>query len=152
MGKRGMDDLCELEGLVRELSNTKAEWTGRAQAIGKRGFERFPPRGIDEKIERELLVQVEYFNLSKPAFEVVKWLQHHDLLDILAEHAELKANLGADFPYLIPVVPQVENSHQNWDPESAIGKPQFIVDARLLLWFAVAHDPKAAGIQIGSSI
>lgn len=141
-----MPKWTELKVLVEELCGTKAEWSERAESICKRGFEPFPPRGLNEKDTRRLLTQLEYFNLSEPAFEFVKWLQINDCLKVLAEHAELDpARPSSEFPFVIPVVPRLENPHHGWDPESASDRPQPTANARLLLWLAVAHTPEELG-------
>jgi hypothetical protein len=78
----------------------------------------------------------------------LKFLEDHDLLDILAEHADLpKAPPGALFPYRIPPVPEARKRSSGWDPGAALDTDGFTGQARILLWFAIARDPGVFGQQ-----
>lgn len=134
-----MSQTRQLDRLVADLEGATEELTDEARQIGCRGLEASEARALPP----ERMAQMARLNLCQPAYAFVRFLWQHDLLPILAEHAQLKpAPEGLDFPYQVPVIPDPAPQILGWQLDAALGMPQVVASARLLLWFAVAWAPK----------
>ena len=71
------------------------------------------------------------------------------LLGLLAEHAQLEpAPSLRPFPFRVPQFRRTQGSVRFWSPGKVQGTDDVTANARLLLWFAVAHAPDEFGADV----
>jgi len=94
-------------------------------------------------------IRKRYRDLELPCYRFVAALRDIDRLDLLADHAQLDpAPSLRPFPFRIPRPPKDHEFVEIWSPGEAQNTDDATACSRLLLWFAVAHEPKEFGADV----
>lgn len=94
-------------------------------------------------------IRKRYRDLELPCYEFVAALRDVDRLNLLADHAQLDpAPSLRPFPFRIPRPPKDHEFVKVWSPGEAQNTDDATACSRLLLWFAVAHNPIEFGADV----